>query len=355
MFNPSVRRTSRARRSNPEGEWFTVYKLPLADDSDAINTVQDFKRKAELLGAVRWERGGAESPLDALRKRAKAWPYLAPAYLGARTVVWERVEKTLVGFLEDEDERTVGALVPATGGEEMEGIGRCPRCADADPRLWDEAEDGEGVDADHGECLECGYTWDPRREDIETSRGPGAIRKKNPAAKRARARAASAPKPSGALVELGRLTELEWEEPGTRKLAVARWAFATAPILAEDKRRRLFVVYGASPAGKSGTSERVRYRVTHWGRAPRGVQVAGAVLQGPHAVVLGTGTRIVYTTQKGRDGAPVDYVHAWGEGAPRGTKWQAPVVVAQAQSGTGRRIVALVGGTYRVTARGIVG
>lgn len=154
--------------------------------------------------------------------------------------------------------------------------------------------------------------------------------------------------PGGAsLVLLGKLTALEYESAGRRR--VLRWSLRSAPLLAYDRGGRLHVVFGASARGKASSDARSEYRRTHWGRGGRGQILSGRELAGPFRGVkrLGRSTRITYTTRKGFDSDLTDYVHQWGEGA-RGS-FEAPIVVAQ--SG----MIALSGGTYRVTARGIVG
>lgn len=156
---------------------------------------------------------------------------------------------------------------------------------------------------------------------------------------------ASAAKPSGDLVVLGALTELEYlTRSGER--AAWRWSLRDAPALAYDRAGRLFVVFGGRKLGAASPAARREYARTHWGIPGRGELRDGRVLVGA-ASVLGRGTRITYTTRKGTDAALVDYVHEWGEGA-RGA-FEAPWIVRQGER------VALAGGTYRVNERGIVG
>lgn len=166
------------------------------------------------------------------------------------------------------------------------------------------------------------------------------------------------PIPAGKLVELGRMTELEVEQAPDRKIHVMRWAYDRAPILAYDARGRLFVVYGAQASGKATAEEDAEYKLSHWGKSPHGKVYSATIAERP-LVLVGVSTRIVYTTKKGRDVELTDYVHAWGEGAPMGTKVEAPRVYehrCQARAGCKEnRALCIVGGSYRVTPDGIVG
>lgn len=160
-------------------------------------------------------------------------------------------------------------------------------------------------------------------------------------------RQATAAKPSGALVVLGHLTEIVTRGP-TEQPSAWRWALRSAPLLAYDTAGRLFVVYPSRKVGRASEASRKSYSRTHWGQAGKGDELDGAIVVGK-AKVLGVGVSVTYTTQKGADAAPVDYVHEWGEGA-RGS-WTPPLVC---HNDRGDR-VAFAGGTYRVTERGIVG
>jgi hypothetical protein len=166
------------------------------------------------------------------------------------------------------------------------------------------------------------------------------------------------PVPAGRLVELGRMTELEVEQAPDRKIHAMRWDYARAPILAYDQRGRLFVVYGAHASGKASAEEDAEYRRSHWGKSPHGRVYSATIAERPLALV-GTSTRITYTTKKGRDVELTDYVHAWGEGAAFGTKVEPPRVYEhRCKSGAGckeNRALCIVGGSYRVTPDGIVG
>lgn len=158
-------------------------------------------------------------------------------------------------------------------------------------------------------------------------------------------------------VVLGSLTELVVKEG--RATRAMRWPLERAPLLAFDNGgKRLFVVYGAKDVRPSGFGERRRYRVAHWGEEGKAKVGEGAVASAPF-VVVGEGVSVTYTTRKGDEGKGelVDYRHTWGDGA-RGS-WTAPTVVRHAcPRGKGcahRHRLALRGGTYRVTAHGIVG
>jgi hypothetical protein len=167
--------------------------------------------------------------------------------------------------------------------------------------------------------------------------------------------------PRGPLTNLGALTELVGRDLRTKRVRVMRWPVTKAPTLAYDKDGRLFIVYGARVERPTTAKESAEYRRTHWGRRGRGVLTSGGVAVAPFRRVM-AGESITYTTEKGTDSGPVDYVHAWGEGA-RG-KWLPPIVVEhECHPETCRRgakcaakgAIALMGGTYKVNDRGIVG
>jgi hypothetical protein len=159
------------------------------------------------------------------------------------------------------------------------------------------------------------------------------------------------PNPGLELVELGKLTAIVWEG-GSR-----RWQLSKAPILAyAPKTGRLFIVFTARVNGRASTAERREYARTHWGEGGKGQKLSGYVLDRAPTKTLGLGMSITYTTRKGSNEL-VDWIHEWGEGA-RG-KWTAPAVVEHVCHETpkcaGHGTIALRGGTYRVTERGIVG
>lgn len=162
--------------------------------------------------------------------------------------------------------------------------------------------------------------------------------------------------PPRTVVELGRLTELAGRDARGRAV-VLRWPLKRAPSLAVDERGRLHVVYLGDVIAPASGAERARYRRTHWGQAGRGQVRDGGEAPPPfrRAFVVES---ITYTTRKGADGALVDYVHRFGEGA-RG-RWRPPVVLEHVCQKCGPRCASrgaltLSGGTYRVETRGIVG
>ena len=158
--------------------------------------------------------------------------------------------------------------------------------------------------------------------------------------------------PSREFVLLGRLTRLAYRTK--RQLArtppkVLIWSYRQAPLLAYDARGRLHVVYSERKAGRASERAEEEYARSHWGASGGGRLVEGAEVRGPFTASerMGLSTSVTYTTKKGEDPELTDYEHAWGEGS---LGRFVPPTVCQSH---GR--VALVGGTYRVTDRGIVG
>lgn len=160
--------------------------------------------------------------------------------------------------------------------------------------------------------------------------------------------------PGRELVLLGRLTLLDYVDASGR-VRVLRWAFTRAPLLAYDAGGRLHIVHGRRVTGRASQAARDEYARSHWGQRGEGDALEGSEALAPFER-LGTSRTITYTTTKGADRELVDYVHEWGEGG-RG-RFVAPVVVRHkcgAKRCAGNGLVALAGGSYRVTERGIVG
>ncbi|MDB4884472.1 MAG: hypothetical protein JWL95_3238 [Gemmatimonadetes bacterium] len=165
------------------------------------------------------------------------------------------------------------------------------------------------------------------------------------------------PGSTGALTALGLLTRLELESGGALV-----WSLRDAPLLAYDASgRHLWICYrDGRPVVRSSTPAELReYKRTHWGATPVGnVRDCGYAV--PPFVSLGRSSVITYTTKKGGDARLVDWVHPWGEGASR-KGFRAPTVAEHRCKGgcrascAARGSIRLVGGTYRVTDRGIVG
>lgn len=152
----------------------------------------------------------------------------------------------------------------------------------------------------------------------------------------------------GKLVALGLLTRIDWRG-GHRS-----WSLKKAPTLVYDGAGRLFVVYAARAVGTASAADVREYARTHWGQRGNGRESEGELVKPPFRK-LGEGISITYTTRKGTSEL-VDWVHEWGEGA-RG-QWIAPVVLEHVCRGSAcaaKGQIALAGGTYRVTERGIVG
>lgn len=165
--------------------------------------------------------------------------------------------------------------------------------------------------------------------------------------------------PRRAWTALGLLTKLSFRPSAGGRERTLRWGLRSAPSLVYDASRGapLVIVYGPTDLRRATPEEVRRYKKTHWGEEGRHVVSSGGVALAPLRA-LGRGTSIQYTTAKGAEGGGNvdDWSHPWGEGA-RG-KWAAPMVaehVCQNARCAGAGRVALVGGTYRVTERGIVG
>jgi len=163
--------------------------------------------------------------------------------------------------------------------------------------------------------------------------------------------------PRGALTLLGLLTRLQVQ--GLRKVLVLRWGLKRAPLLAYDEDGRLHVVYRGKVERAATAAERREYERSHWGAPAAGKVVGGGVAVGPF-VDLGAVHAITYTTRKGADAAPVDYVHDFGEGSSKPLVRPRLVAHDCKKGHCGPRCAAadaldLHGGSYRVTERGIVG
>lgn len=163
---------------------------------------------------------------------------------------------------------------------------------------------------------------------------------------------------AGELVELGKLTKLVARDAATGRQRVMRWGLRKAPILAYDAhapRANMLIVYPVGRRGQASAAAVHEYARTHWGKSGKGSRVDGLRALAPLATI-GPAIQIVYTTEKGGDAAPTDYEHDFGEGS-RGA-WTPPAVVehaCKAKKCDAAGMVALRGGSYRVTDRGIVG
>lgn len=182
----------------------------------------------------------------------------------------------------------------------------------------------------------------------------------NPGKKRRKANpepVTQAPAPGAALTSLGRLTRVSYFS-GKVHVRDLLWPLSRAPMLAYDGMGRLHVVYMGKVQRASSAAEMAEYRRTHWGAEPFGRVSGGGVGVGPW-VLLGEGFSITYTTKKGSDAASTDYVHLWGEGGPR--TFTRPKIVEHACKGGCRTscgasgAIAIAGGSYAVSSRGIVG
>jgi hypothetical protein len=193
-------------------------------------------------------------------------------------------------------------------------------------------------------------TWGPEKTlcrritDAHLSDLPEAEPATCPAVREAKGNPAIAP-PVGELVELGVLTRLD----------ALYWSLRDAPVLAYDTVGRLFIVYAGKVSRSSTIVERREYARTHWGAEGRG-DARDGVIASPPLVSFGESSVIQYTTRKGGDRELVDYVHEWGEGSR--AKLVRPTIVAHDCGKPSCRwhgALALLGGSYTVEERGIVG
>jgi hypothetical protein len=159
--------------------------------------------------------------------------------------------------------------------------------------------------------------------------------------------------PSGVLTEIGKLTSLRVKVARTTDLLV--WSLREAPSLAYDEKGRLAIVYVGRVVRAAKADETREYRRTHWG-AQALAKVRNGGVAAPPFRDLGPAESITYTTRKGYDAHLVDYVHVFGEGA-RGKATLPRVLVHACAKRTcaGDGAIALGGGSYSVTSRGIVG
>lgn len=152
------------------------------------------------------------------------------------------------------------------------------------------------------------------------------------------------------LVELGALTGLE-----TRSRVLV-WNVRGAPVLAYSEDGRLFVVYPRKLVRPASEAELKAYARTHGGARGRSVMRDGRVADVGPWTSLGKGVAITYTTKKGSERELTDYRHEWGDGGPR--KFTPPTYRAH-RCGNAKcawnGAISLVGGSYTVTERGIVG
>lgn len=167
--------------------------------------------------------------------------------------------------------------------------------------------------------------------------------------------------PAGTLTNLGALTVLQGRDLKTGRARVLRWrSLGTAPTLAYDEAKRLHVVYHGRVVRPTTAEETAEYKRSHWGKAGRRVVTEGLVSVPPFRRVM-VGESITYTTEKGGDSELVDYVHPWGEGV-KGS-WLPPIIVehechpatCRGSKCAAKGSIALMGGTYTVESRGIVG
>lgn len=165
------------------------------------------------------------------------------------------------------------------------------------------------------------------------------------------------PSPRGALTALGVLTRLSYADHGALVVELA-WNLRDAPVLSVDEAGRLYVVYAGRVVRASSPAEVKDYRRLHWGAEGRGEVRDGGISPAPF-VDLGGAQSVTYTTKKGVDASLVDYVHPFGEGSSRALV-RPRVVVHVCRGGcapkcAARGAIALLGGSYTVETRGIVG
>jgi predicted nucleic acid-binding Zn-ribbon protein len=157
-------------------------------------------------------------------------------------------------------------------------------------------------------------------------------------------------------VELGKVTCVEWRQDGRRRKET--WSLSSAPILAYTPRAPrggLVVIYPVAVRGRASAAALKEYAKTHWGKHGAGEQIDGDRALEPLRA-RGELLAITYTTEKGTDVEPVDYEHKFGDGA-KGA-WTPPTLLEHrcgSKKCSGENMVAIRGGTYRVTSHGIVG
>jgi len=154
----------------------------------------------------------------------------------------------------------------------------------------------------------------------------------------------------GELVSLGLLTKIRTTH------GVLSFPLRRAPVLAYhvcgarggrdkcDVPKKLVIVHRArSSKGVRPTSKEARreYERVHWGDKGTRPSIPGRVFAGGRVRIIGTIRSVVYTTQKGGDADLTDYDHAF-EG-------ERPVL------GKSDGLFVILGGSYRVEPRGIVG
>ena len=156
---------------------------------------------------------------------------------------------------------------------------------------------------------------------------------------------------------LGFLVAIAYRADDGRRRTM-RWGLRDAPLVAYDPAKAtasLLLIFGPRYAGPSSSAGQREYRRTHWGKTGDGDRLAGTVLGGS-ARRLGVALEITYATSKRGDGPRlVDYWHTFGDLGPLALKRPfIPPALLVATVG-GRELARLDGGTYKVTAHGIVG
>lgn len=130
-----------------------------------------------------------------------------------------------------------------------------------------------------------------------------------------------------------------------------------AKVMAEAERREKEIeaaLKKKNPRGKKASAARAEYTRVHWGDPGAFAKQASDVVDLDHGqlIVLGTLEDVTYSTKKGEEGGHelVNYEHDFGR-----TKPLLCFHRCDRKKCASRGKLAICGGTYRVTERGIVG
>lgn len=155
-------------------------------------------------------------------------------------------------------------------------------------------------------------------------------------------------------VVLGELVSIRYRPSAGGRQTTMRFPLrGPGRVLVAVRGNRLLLLYAATPTGASSNAGKKEYARLHWGKPGDGTALEGAILAGK-AKKIGTATEITYGTRKGGDARTVNYHHVFGD---MGGTFNDKVIRPGLEGGTcaGRAMVRLVGGSYTISAHGIVG